>query len=121
MVLAIPVETKDMNAAVCPSFGRAPYFLLYNSEEKNSSVIDNAAASAHGGAGIKAAQTLVDNKVDALLTPRCGENAAEVLKAANIVLYKSAPGSAMENITLFAEGKLPVLEEIHAGIHKHGA
>ena len=81
MVLAIPVETKDMNAAVCPSFGRAPYFLLYNSEEKNSSVIDNAAASAHGGAGIKAAQTLVDNKVDALLTPRCGENAAEVLKA----------------------------------------
>ena len=109
MVLAIPVETKDMNAAVCPSFGRAPYFLLYNSEEKNSSVIDNAA------------QTLVDNKVDALLTPRCGENAAEVLKAANIVLYKSAPGSAMENITLFAEGKLPVLEEIHAGFHKHGA
>ena len=30
MLVAVPVETKDMNAAVCPSFGRAPYFLLFN-------------------------------------------------------------------------------------------
>lgn len=109
-----------MNAAVCPSFGRAPYFLLFNTDNRKSEVVDNPGASAQGGAGIKAAQALVDSKADVLLTPRCGENAAEVLHAANIALYKSTEGSVAVNITLFTEGKLPVLEEIHAGFHNHG-
>lgn len=120
MLLAIPTESKDMNAAVCPSFGRAPYFLLFNTDNRKSEVVDNPGASAQGGAGIKAAQALVDSKADVLLTPRCGENAAEVLHAANIALYKSTEGSVAVNITLFTEGKLPVLEEIHAGFHNHG-
>ncbi|SBW10572.1 Dinitrogenase iron-molybdenum cofactor family protein (modular protein) [uncultured delta proteobacterium] len=121
MLVAVPVETKDMNAAVCPSFGRAPYFLLFNTESRQSEIVDNPGASAQGGAGIKAAQALVDSKADALLTPRCGQNAADVLQAANIALHKSNDGSAAVNITLFTEGKLPVLEEIHAGFHGHGA
>ena len=121
MLVAVPVETKDINAAVCPSFGRAPYFLLFNTESRQSEIVDNPGASAQGGAGIKAAQALVDSKADALLTPRCGQNAADVLQAANIALHKSNDGSAAVNITLFTEGKLPVLEEIHAGFHGHGA
>ena len=120
MLLAIPTESKDINTAVCPSFGRAPYFLLFDTESRKTAVIDNPGASAQGGAGIKAAQALVDRKADALLTPRCGENAAEMLQAANIALYKSRDGSVASNITLFTEGKLALLEEIHAGFHKHG-
>lgn len=121
MLLAIPVETQDINAAVCPSFGRAPFFLLYNTADQTSKAVANAAASAQGGAGIKAAQTLVDSKVGALLVPRCGENAAKVLHAAAIALYKSKAGSAAENIALFAAGKLPALEDIHPGFHGQGA
>jgi hypothetical protein len=55
---------------VCISFGRAPFFMLYDSETKNASFIDNNAASSQGGAGIRAAQNIVDSKADALLTPR---------------------------------------------------
>lgn len=120
MLLAIPTESNDMNAAVCPSFGRAPYFLLFDTESRKNDVINNPGASAQGGAGIKAAQTLVDSKADVLLTPRCGQNAAEVLQAANIALYQSKDGSVASNITLFTEGKLVLLEEIHAGFHRHG-
>lgn len=121
MLLAIPVETDDMDAAVCVSFGRAPFFLLYNPKERSSVLLENHAASAQGGAGIKAAQALVDSGAGVLLTPRCGENAAEVLRAADIAIYKTTEGSIAENIALFEEGKLAVLEEIHAGFHKHGA
>lgn len=121
MLLAIPVETNDVNAAVCPSFGRAPYFFLFNTESQKSEFVDNPGAFAQGGSGIKAAQALVDSKADALLSPRCGEIAAEVLQAANIALYKSTERSVSINITLFTKGQLPVLEELHAGFHKHGA
>jgi predicted Fe-Mo cluster-binding NifX family protein len=120
MKIAIPVDGMDMETNVCISFGRAPYFLIYNTETKESLFLENTAAESQGGAGIKAAQLLVDRNVDALLTPRCGENAAEVIKAAHIKIYKTAGLSAKENIHAFISGTLSILEEIHAGFHGHG-
>ena len=120
MKIAIPVNGKSMETGVCQSFGRTPYFLIYDTESKKSVFLDNSAAASQGGAGIKAAQTIVDNKASALLTPRCGENAAEVLKAADIKLYKTINDSIEDNIKAFIDGKLSLLQEIHAGFHNHG-
>ena len=120
MKIAIPVDEKNMETNICVSFGRTPYFLIYDLEAKEGTFLNNSAATEAGGAGIKAAQTIVDNKVDALLTPRCGENAANVLKAANIKIFKTKGISVKENLDAFAAGKLPLLYEIHAGFHGHG-
>lgn len=120
MKIAMPVDDKFMETSVCQSFGRAPYFLIYDTESKESVFLDNSAAASQGGAGIKAAQTIVDNNVRALLTPRCGENAAEVIKAANIKLYKTINDSIKDNIDALNEGKLSLLVDIHAGFHGHG-
>ncbi len=120
MKIAIPVDEKDMGTNVCVSFGRTPYFLIYDTESKESRFLDNSAAASSGGAGIKAAQTIVDNKANALLTPRCGENAADVLKAADIEIFKTTTAPAKDNIDAFIAGKLSLLDEIHAGFHGHG-
>ena len=120
MKIAIPVNDKSVEASVCDSFGRTPYYLIYDTESKESIFLDNSAVASQGGAGIKAAQTVVDNKVNALLTPRCGENAAEVIKAANIQLYKTINDSIKDNIDALNEGKLSLLEDIHPGFHGHG-
>ncbi len=121
MKIAIPVEDKKLETSVCQSFGRALYFLIYDTETKESIIIDNSATASQGGAGIKAAQTIIDNKVSVLLTPRCGENAAEVLNAAGIKIYKTRDASAMDNINAFIEGQLSLLEEIHPGFHGNGS
>ncbi len=120
MKIAIPVDEKNLESNVCVSFGRAPYFLVYDVETKESVFIDNSAASSKGGAGIKAAQTIVDNKADVLLTPRCGQNAADVIKSANIKIYKTIAGSVKDNIDAFTANKLSLLDEFHAGFHGHG-
>lgn len=120
MKIVMPVDDKKMETRVCISFGRTPYFLVYDTETKESVFIDNSAAASQGGAGIKAAQTIVDSKVSTLLTPRCGENAAEVIKAADIKIYKTIDGSVMDNIKAFVDGKLSLLQEIHPGFHNHG-
>ena len=120
MKIVIPVDEKTLESKVCVSFGRTPYFLIYDVETKESIFIDNSAAASTGGAGIKAAQIIVDNKANALLTPRLGENAADVLKPAEIKVYKTTTTSAKDNIDAFIAGKLPLLDKIHAGFHGHG-
>ena len=69
---------------------------------------------------VSATNTSLDNKVNVLLTPRCGENASDVLGVADIKIYKSNSISAKGNIDTFIAGKLPLLDEIHAGFHGHG-
>lgn len=120
MKIAIPVDVKDIESKVCESFGRAPYFLIYDTETKEGTTIDNGAAESTGGAGIKAAQIILDQGIEALLTPRLGTNAADVLKSAKVAIYKTMPGSVKDNIDAFVAGKLPLLDEIHGGFHGGG-
>ncbi len=120
MKIAIPVDENNLNTSVCISFGRAPYFMFRDTDTDKTVFIENSAASSQGGAGIKAAQSIVDQGADVLLTPRCGDNAADVLRTADIKMYKTKEGSAKGNIQAFLEGKLPLLTESHAGFHGHG-
>lgn len=120
MKFIIPTDENKENTTVCQSFGRAPYFLLINTQTDKKEFFENSAASSAGGAGIAAAQLIVDSGAEAVLVPRCGENAAKVLKAANIKLYKTTGDSPEENIDAFIAGKLPELDKIHPGFHGHG-
>lgn len=120
MKIAIPVDDVSMETNICISFGRTPYFLIYDTESKDATFLDNSAAASQGGAGIKAAQTIVDSQVEALLTPRCGENAAEVIKAADIKIYQTKGNLLKHNIMAFENGELSLLNEIHPGFHNHG-
>ena len=119
MIIAIPSEQRNLESNVCPSFGRTPFFLLYDTKTNTSRFLDNGAAAASGGAGIKAAQMIVDNRVDCVLMPHCGENAAEVLREGKIELYQSIDGTLQANIDALVDGKLAPLENIHAGFHRH--
>lgn len=120
MKIAMPVNGKSMDKGICPSFGRAPYFLIYDTKTEEGLFIDNSAASSQGGAGIKAAQLVVDNGADVLITPRCGENAASVINAGKVKIYRSTDGSIEDNLNALKEDKLSILDEIRAGFHNHG-
>ncbi len=63
MKIAIPVVDASMDSSICVSFGRSPYFLIYETESKESLFIENSAAESQGGAGIKAAQIIVDHQI----------------------------------------------------------
>ncbi|MGB4406388.1 MAG: NifB/NifX family molybdenum-iron cluster-binding protein [Sphaerochaeta sp.] len=117
MIIAIPSDKESLDSAVCVSFGRSPFYCLYDTETKQSTFLVNSAADSPGGAGIKAAQILVDNKANILITIRCGENAARVLQPANVELFKALNLSVADNISAHAQNKLAPLKEVHAGYH----
>ena len=113
MKIAIPLDENKQD--VCPAFGRTPYFLICEGQQEQ--ILDNPAADSQGGAGLQAAQFLVDQQITVLITPRCGQNAAEVLQAAEMEIYKSQPGTARENIKALEQGALEKLTHFHAGYH----
>jgi predicted Fe-Mo cluster-binding NifX family protein len=120
MKIAIPVNDKSMESFVGDTFGRTNYFLIYDTKTKESVFVDNSAAASQGGAGIKAAQIVVDSQAEALITPQCGENAAKVIQESNIKIYKIINDSIQDNIDAFIHEKLSLLEKIHDGFHGHG-
>lgn len=113
MRIAIPLDVNKKD--VCIVLARAPYFLFH--EDGKDTVIENPAAAAQGGAGIQVAQFLVDNQIDALITVRCGQNAAEVFQAAEMKIYKSVNKVAADDLNAWKEGKLEELTEFHSGYH----
>ena len=120
MKIAIPVDENHLKTNVCVSLARAPYYLIHDTESNESIFIENTAADSQGGAGVKAAQLLVDQKIHVLLTPRCGQNAAEVLIAAKMEIFRTEYPSAHENLDAFKSASLTALTEFHAGFHGHG-
>lgn len=76
MKIAIPMEEKSMSSSICVTFGRAPYFLIFDTDTEKETYIENLAAAAQGGAGIKAAQAMIDAGTEAVILPRLGQNAA---------------------------------------------
>lgn len=117
--IAIPVSDKSAQATIFQSFGRAPYFMITDTETNERVFLDNTAADSQGGAGIKAVQIIIDKNIDVLFTPRCGENAAEVLREANVKIYKTINESVEDNVNAFNLGQLSLLDYIHLGFHGH--
>ena len=115
MKIAIPVDENKKD--ICPSFARTYYFLFVNPQDGKKELIENPAKDEEGGAGPKAAQFIVDRNIDAIITPRLGENAAEVLQQAQIEIYKSAETEVEKNIEMFTQNKLEKLSHFHAGYH----
>lgn len=120
MKIAIPVDEKNRETNISQSFGRAPYFMIYETNSKERVYLENEAAASPGGAGIKAAQIIVDSGAKVLLTPRCGGNAEEVLRNAEILLYQTQAGTAQTAIDAYLKNRLQLLVDIYPGVHSHG-
>jgi len=109
MRIAVPSSGDDVKSEASRVFGRARSFIiaeLKDGEIGSFKSVANPAASESGGAGIKAAQLIANEKVDVIISNAIGPNAFELLNNLNIKVYKSTQGSVEENLKLFSQGKL---------------
>lgn len=89
-------------------FGRAPYFIIVESENGSFEAIQNPYAEGAGGVGPKAAQILIAHDVKALISGQVGGNAREVLVGAGISMYTyKAGGSVKDAFDQFMKNTLP--------------
>lgn len=97
MIIAITAVDGSLQSPVEARFGRAPFFMIANTETQEVFAHDNAeGVNASNGAGTGAAQTLSEYKVDVLYTGRVGPKAAEVLQKAGIEYREETTGTVAE-------------------------
>ncbi len=81
-------------------FGRAPKFLIYDTENNTFVLIDNKQnLAAAQGAGIQSAQCVIEAGAQALILRHCGPKAFRVLATAGVAVYLSEAltlGEALE-------------------------
>lgn len=92
MKIAIASEKKSIESNVCPTPGRAPFFLIFNDKELIKT-IKNPFAVGGGGAGFGVIQMLSNEDVELIVSGKFGDNMISSLKEKNmkskIVLNKT--------------------------------
>lgn len=118
MKIAISARGRQVEDLVDMKFGRTEYFVIADENGEVVDVLDNAAQSAAGGAGIAAAQAILDAGANVLITGQLGPNAMKVIKSAAIPAYQAIDGTIEDNIKAYASDKLKKISEsgpAHAG------
>ena len=109
MTVCITSTGRDLEASVHRSFGRAAYFLFVDPKALTVDAVENR-PGAHG-AGVQAAQTVVDRGARAVITGSVGPNAFQGLSAAGVEIYVGAEGTVREALDAYRSG---ALERSHA-------
>ncbi|MDO9035968.1 MAG: NifB/NifX family molybdenum-iron cluster-binding protein [Methanoregula sp.] len=97
MKICFTAQGETLESPAEDRFGRAPYFIVVESEDGSFEAIKNPYADGGGGVGPRAAQVLIENNVKALVSGQVGGNAKEVLAAAGIAMYTYKAGGTVKD------------------------
>ena len=124
MRIVVTANGSDLEAQVSPVFGRCSTFVFVDTETMASEAFANPALSAPGGAGIQAAQFVVEHGAQAVLSGNVGPNAYGVFQAANMPVYLIGEGTVLQVVEAYKAGKLQSAIQAnvraHAGMGKWG-
>ena len=115
MKIAVSATAPYLDADLDPRFGRCQYLLVVDSESMEFEAIENPAMTAPGGAGIQAAQLIVEKGVEAVVTGDCGPNAYQVLSTAGIPVYAGTSGKLRDVVEAFKRGEFSPVARASTG------
>ena len=112
MMIAITAQQDNMDGPVDPRFGRARWFIVYNTETDESTANNNEQnLNAAQGAGVQAAQNVARLGAKAVITGHVGPKAFATLQAAGIEIFTGASGTVKEAIGKFQAKKLQATDK----------
>jgi len=113
MKIAISSAGKTIDEDIDARFGRCPYFLIVETENKkikSTKVIENNASHQSTGAGITAGEIIGNENPDAIITTNMGPKAMQIFNQLKINIYQ-AQGNIKSAIENFMQGKLKQISE----------
>lgn len=106
MKICVSASSDSLDANVDSRFGRCPYFVVVDSETMEFDVVVNDSGDASHGAGIQAAQTVVNRGVEVVITGNVGPNAFNVLSASGVKVVTGASGNIKDAVEKYKNGQL---------------
>ena len=119
MKIAVTVADPDLKSQVDSRFGRAPFFLIVDSDTMEWEAVENSQnLNLSQGAGIQAAQTVSAKAPKVLLTGNCGPKAFKVLRAAGIDVCVGVSGITAEKaVRNYLEGEFTPADDANVEGH----
>lgn len=106
MRVAISATGDSLESGVDAVFGRCATFLCVDTETLEAAAWPNPALGASGGAGIQAAQFVLGQGVEAVVSGNLGPNAAQVFAAAGVPVYEVSGGTVRQAVEALRSGTL---------------
>lgn len=119
MKICLSSTAANLDGQLDPRFGRCAYLLIVDTNTLQFEAIPNTASGATGGAGIQAAQTILNKEAKIVITGNIGPNAFKALSAAGVEVLIEGPETIRVVLEKFQSGKLKktatATVESHAG------
>jgi predicted Fe-Mo cluster-binding NifX family protein len=106
MRVVVSAQGDTLDAPASPVFGRCPTYVFVDSETMEFEAVPNPAMDQGEGAGIQAAQFVINRGAKALLTGNLGPNAFAVLQAAGVPGYLVSEGTVRQAVEALKVGEL---------------
>jgi predicted Fe-Mo cluster-binding NifX family protein len=117
MKIAVTANGTDLDAPASPVFGRCTMYILVDTETMQYEAIANPAVSAGGGAGVQAAQFVVERGAQAVVSGNVGPNALGVFQAGAIPAYLFKEGTVRQAIEAYKRGLLSSISNATVSAH----
>lgn len=107
MKIAFSTSGHSMCDLLDRRFGRAARFLIFDTVTHTETLIDNTQnLNSAQGAGIQAAQHIVNSGAEAIITGHTGPKAFKVMQVAGIPVYYTTATALNDALTAFQAGSL---------------
>jgi len=119
MKIAVCSQSNHAQSNVDSRFGRTAYFAVYDDTVDAWAFIENRQnLQGAQGAGIQAAQTIIDAGVQALIAANVGPKAMAALKAGNIDVYEiDTAKRVQQSVQEYQAGQLTPMQQANAEGH----
>ena len=118
MKIVITSQGTEMSSQVDPRFGRAQYFLLFDTDsDELTACVRNEQVNAAQGAGVQAAQNVLSLDAQAVITGNIGPKAFTALEAGGVVICIGASGTVSEALDQFKAGELEAVAQANVKGH----
>lgn len=101
MKVCVCSEGPDLESEVAEDIGHSPYFLVVETDDMGFEAVENEAAQWDMGAGMKAADIIIDLGVEAVICGMIGPHGYSKLTEAGITVSSDEEGAVREAIARF--------------------
>lgn len=117
MKIVVTANGAGLDAQASPVFGRCPFYVFIDTDSMEVESVENPAVAAPGGAGIQAAQFVVERGARAAVTGNVGPNAFNVLRSAGVTVHLFSGGTVRQAVEEYRAGRLSVAGEASTSAH----
>ncbi len=106
MKVLVSAHEGNINGKFSERFARAEYFIVYDTETKEHTIINNEYRNEQSGVGVKVAQFIADEGIEAAISGHFGPKVYDSFKNFGVKMFTFKGNTVQDAINDFLDNKL---------------